>query len=122
MHLQDQRFLEVFHIQGTIVVLVVFAEDFGLKCRVKRRGVSPFLIRTQTLERTKIIRLRLYYREHLHPEHHSEKTFIEDLSGDIVRKVPPEGLHLFDLGATKRFLLFVLKFKGNARMKKKIEK
>ena len=59
------------------------------------------------------------YREHLHPEHHGEKTFIEDLSGDIVRKVPPEGLHSLDLGATKRFLLFVLKFKGNARMKKK---
>ena len=59
------------------------------------------------------------YREHFHPEHHGEKNFIEDLSGDIVRKVPPEGLHLLDLGATKRFLLYLLKFKGNARMKKK---
>jgi len=58
------------------------------------------------------------YREHLHPEHHGVKTFIEDLSGNIVRKVPPEGLHLLDLGATKRFLLFLLKYKGNARMKK----
>ena len=60
------------------------------------------------------------FRRREHPEHHSRdmgRSPVEDLRTNMVDNFPPEELHLLDLGATKKIILFLVEINSPARLK-----
>lgn len=63
------------------------------------------IVVTQT-ERDKELRTDKKFRERYQPEHHLQRSPLEDLPIDMVKQIPvSDSLHLIDLGIMKRFEL-----------------
>lgn len=71
-------------------------EFFGSRMSFHRIAIT-------SAERERELRTDKWFRERYQPEHHKEKSALEDLPIDMVKQIViADSLHLLDLGIMKR--------------------